>query len=152
MYKLLKILFAIFILSGCAYEPVLLKKNYDFYFTQITSEGESKINKIIIENFKENTKISSVKKYQIFFSSKKNKKVIASNKKGDPQIYKIDIILAYNVLKNDVSILNNEILKQATYDNIDDKFELLKYEESIIKNLSKRFADDILISIEILKE
>ncbi len=152
MYKLLKILFAIFILSGCAYEPVLLKKNYDFYFTQITSEGESKINKIIIENFKENTKISSNKKYQIFFSSKKNKKVIASNKKGDPQIYKIDIILAYNVLKNDVSILNNEILKQATYDNIDDKFELLKYEESIIKNLSKRFADDILISIEILKE
>ena len=152
MYKLLKILFAIFIVSGCAYEPVLLKKNYDFYFTQITSEGESKINKIIIENFKENTKISSVKKYQIFFSSKKNKKVIASNKKGDPQIYKIDIILAYNVLKNDVSILNNEILKQATYDNIDDKFELLKYEESIIKNLSKRFADDILISIEILKE
>ena len=152
MYKLLKILFAIFILSGCAYEPVLLKKNYDFYFTQITSEGESKINKIIIENFKENTKISSVKKYKIFFSSKKNKKVIASNKKGDPQIYKIDIILAYNVLKNDVSILNNEILKQATYDNIDDKFELLKYEESIIKNLSKRFADDILISIEILKE
>ena len=37
-------------------------------------------------------------------------------------------------------------MKQATYNNIDDKFELLKYEENIVEKLSKKFAEDILIS------
>ena len=44
-----------------------------------------------------------------------------------------------------------KILKQSTYNNINDKFELLKYEENIIKNLSRKIADDILISITSLK-
>ena len=46
--------------------------------------------------------------------------------------------------------MTNEILKQATYNNIDDKFELLTYEENVIDNLSERFADDILLSIATL--
>ena len=42
MYKLIKIILVIIVLNGCAYEPILLKKNYDFYFSQITYEGEKK--------------------------------------------------------------------------------------------------------------
>ena len=45
MNKLLKILFALFVLNGCSYEPLLIKKNYDFYFLEVKSEGEIKINK-----------------------------------------------------------------------------------------------------------
>ena len=150
MYKLIKIILVIIVLNGCAYEPILLKKNYDFYFSQITYEGEKKINQIVKESFLENTKKNSSNKYQIFFSTVQKKKVIASNKKGDPTIYKIDIVLKYNLLNDNITILSNEILKQATYNNIDDKFELLKYEENIIKNLSKRFADDVLISLATL--
>ena len=79
-----------------------------------------------------------------------SKKIIASNKKGDPTIYKLDIFVEYNIIKNKEIILTNEILKQATYNNIDDKFELLTYEENVIDNLSERFADDILLSIATL--
>ena len=100
-----------------------------------------KIQKKIVQT---NTKYS--------FRRYKKKKVIASNKKGDPTIYKIDIVLKYNLLNDNITILSNEILKQATYNNIDDKFELLKYEENIIKNLSKRFADDVLISLATLSK
>ena len=152
MYKLIKIILVIIVLNGCAYEPILLKKNYDFYFSQITYEREKKINQIVKESFLENTKKNSSNKYQIFFSTVQKKKVIASNKKGDPTIYKIDIVLKYNLLNDNITILSNEILKQATYNNIDDKFELLKYEENIIKNLSKRFADDVLISLATLSK
>ena len=51
MNRLIKIFFTFLILSGCAYEPVLLKKNYDFYFTDIKSEGEKQINQIIKQSF-----------------------------------------------------------------------------------------------------
>ena len=42
MNKILKIFFALFILNGCSYEPLLIKKNYDFYFLEVKSEGEKK--------------------------------------------------------------------------------------------------------------
>ena len=111
MNRLIKIFFTFLILSGCAYEPVLLKKNYDFYFTDIKSEGEKQINQIIKQNLTENTNIESINNYQIFFESKLSKDIVASNKKGDPTIYRISINLNYNVLikffKNNIKNLNN---------------------------------------------
>ena len=53
----------------------------------------------------------------------------------------------YIVFKNDKEIINDEIKKQVTYNNIDDKFELNKYEESIINNISESLSDEMLISI-----
>ncbi len=150
MSRLIKLFFVLFVLSGCAYEPVLLKKNYNFYFTKVESEGEKEINKVIKQTFTENTKIESINNFEIFFSSKLNKDIVASNKKGDPTIYKINISLNYKLKNDNAIIFENEILKQVTFNNIDDKFELLKYEENIVENLSKRFAEDILISVATL--
>jgi len=150
MSRLIKLFFVLFVLSGCAYEPVLLKKNYNFYFTKVESEGEKEINKVIKQTFTENTKIESINNFEIFFSSKLNKDIVASNKKGDPTIYKINISLNYKLKNDNAIIFENEILKQVTFNNIDDKFELLKYEENIVENLSKRFAEDILVSVATL--
>ena len=152
MSRLIKLSFVLFVLSGCAYEPVLLKKNYNFYFTKVESEGEKEINKVIKQTFTENTKIESINNFEIFFSSKLNKDIVASNKKGDPTIYKINISLNYKLKNDNAIIFENEILKQVTFNNIDDKFELLKYEENIVKNLSKKFAEDILISVATLSK
>ena len=152
MSRLIKLFFALFVLSGCAYEPVLIKKNYNFYFTEMESEAQKEINKVIKQTFTENTKKESVNNYQIFFSSKLSKDIVASTKKGDPKIYKINISLNYKLKKDGSTIFENEILKLATFNNIDDKFELLKYEENIVKNLSKKFAEDILISVATLSK
>ena len=148
MIRLVNLIFLILLLSGCAYEPILLKKNYDFNFVEINSNGEPKINEIITNRLANNTKISSDTDYKIFFQSVKDKKVISSNKKGDPTIYKITVKLKYKIMQNNKAIIENEIIKQTTYNNIDDKFELLKKEENMIKNLSEKFADDILYRLQ----
>ena len=69
--------------------------------------------------------------------------IISSNKKGDPTIYKITVKLKYNIEEDEKIILRNEIIKQTTYNNIDDKFELLKKEDNMTKNLSEKFAEEI---------
>ena len=148
MIRLVNLIFLILLLSGCAYEPILLKKNYDFNFVEINSNGEPKINEIITNRLANNTKTSSDTDYKIFFQSVKDKKVISSNKKGDPTIYKITVKLKYKIMQNNKAIIENEIIKQTTYNNIDDKFELLKKEENMIKNLSEKFADDILYRLQ----
>ena len=43
MTKILRISFLYFILSSCAYEPILLKKNYNFNFNKINFEGNEDI-------------------------------------------------------------------------------------------------------------
>ena len=53
-------------------------------------------------------------------------------------------------MKDSETILKNKISKEITYNNINDKFELLKYEENLTQNLSEKFTDDILVSITTL--
>ena len=95
----------------------------------------------------EKTNFGKGKELKLYFSSKKNKQNISSNRQGDATIFKISIIINYNLIKGDEIIFKNEITKQSTYNNIKDKFELLRYEENIIKSLSQKSADEILMSI-----
>ena len=148
MIKVIITSLLILVLNGCSYEPILLKKNYQFDLVEINSEGEKKINEIIESKLLQNTKKTSEIKYKILILSEKKREIVSSNREGDPTIFKITIKLKYNLRENDQIVLSNEIFKQSTYNNIKDKFELLEYEENIIKNLSEKLSDDILISIK----
>ena len=46
MNKFLLLIVSIFILSACSYEPILLKKNYDFEFNEIEFSGDKTVNEI----------------------------------------------------------------------------------------------------------
>ena len=41
MIKIIRILFLALVLSGCAYEPIMLKKNYNFIISNIETDGET---------------------------------------------------------------------------------------------------------------
>ena len=147
MSRLILIIFAILVLSNCAYEPVLSKKKYDFKFEKISSDKESKINKNIKNILYEKSKTKSENIYELNFSTEKNKEIVSSNEKGDPVIFKIYISLNYTLKRNNKNLLIENIDKQITYNSIDDKFELLKYEENIINNLLDNISNEILMSI-----
>ena len=147
MIKFIQIFLIATVLSGCSYEPILLKKNYNISFNNITSDGEKNVNEIIINKLSKKENINNEKNYDIYFTTRKIRETVSSNRKGDPKIYRIKIKLTYNLIENNKIILKNEILKQATYNNKDDKLELLKYEENLIRNLSEKLAEDVLISV-----
>ena len=147
MNKFLVIIIFFFI-SNCAYEPILSKKNYNFEFKNISYEGNKKINKIIKSRL--DNKNSSEKKYNIFFRTSKEKITIAFDKKGDPTIFKVTISLNYEIMKDGKKVLNNNLKKHVTYNNIDDKFELSQKEEDILLYLSENLTDEILNSVFIL--
>ena len=152
MNKVIRLILLAFILTGCAYEPILVNKNYDFFFSEINSDGDTKINDTIKEILSEKTKFEKGKRLELYFFSKRNKQSISSNRQGDATIYKINIIINYTLIQDDEIILKNKISKQSTYNNINDKFELLRYEENIIKNLSEKSADEMLMSITTIQK
>ena len=149
MNKTFLICLIFLILSSCSYKPILSKKNYDFQFVNINSNGERNINQIIIKNLSKNSKWT--KKYDINFTTEKSKEIVSTNEEGDPRIYKLNIFTKYIIIKNGGNILEKSISKQSTYSNIEDKYELNKYEENILKILSENISVEILNSIKKLK-
>ena len=86
----------------------------------------------------------------MFFSSKKEKNTILSNKKGDPTTFEIKIILNFRLMENAESIFSDRINKQFTYNNINDKYELSKYEENVLITLTENIVEDMLLSVSSL--
>ena len=90
------------------------------------------------------------KKYKIYYKTTKIKETVSSDTKGDPKIFKIKINLEYIVYEEGKEVFKDNIIKQISYDSIDDKYELSQYEENILNNLSNNISEDILFSIKLL--
>lgn len=144
MNKFFYILLLVFAFTGCSYEPILMNKKYDFRFENIKYEGEKKINKIIKRKLiKINEGDTS---YDLTLKSSKTKSIVGLDKKGDPSIFNLKINLKYEIIEQGKIILSNNLEKQISYNNIDDKFELSNKENEIIIYLSESFVDEILRS------
>ena len=147
MNKILNYIFVffLFILFSCSYEPILNKKNYQFSINLINASGDKLINSIIVNRF--DNLNGNKKKYDLTFTSKKEKNIISKDSKGDPTMFELLVVVNYNVKIDGKIILERNIKRNNTYNNISDKFELEKYEKSIIINLSNNISNDIVSSI-----
>ena len=107
MIRNLAILLSSIIIIGCSYEPIFTNKNYDFRFISINSKvKQNKQNNKNILN--ERSKINSERTYDIIFTSENFKEIVSSNEKGDPTIFKIEIMVEYKIIKNSKIILFND--------------------------------------------
>tara|TARA_B100000242_G_C42876842_1_gene406829 strand:+ start:222 stop:671 length:450 start_codon:yes stop_codon:yes gene_type:complete len=148
MIKFFKLLILMMMFFGCSYVPVHINKDFNFQIIEINFEGEKFINEIIRNKLERNE--TGEKKYRIYYKTTKIKEIVSSDTKGDPKIFKLKINLEYIVYDEDKKIFENNIIKQISYDSIDDKYELSQYEENILKNLSNKISEDILFSIKLL--
>lgn len=144
------LLFFLFLLSSCAYEPILNNKHHNFSINVDKINGDRKINSIIVNNFY-NLK-GKEKKYNLTISSTKVKNIISKDSKGDPSIFELLINVNYSVKKDGNILVTNNINKKVTYNNIADKFELENYEKIIINNISTNISDKIINSISEINE
>tara|TARA_B100001750_G_C15333312_1_gene508460 strand:- start:60 stop:530 length:471 start_codon:yes stop_codon:yes gene_type:complete len=146
--KLLKTLIFILIV-GCGYTPILVDKDYPFKIKKIEKIGSQKVNSNIIlklKNLRKN-KDDNINQviYNLKLDSETEKKIISKDSKGDPLIFEIKITTIVTVYKdNNEKILSQKISNKIKYDNQTDKFELIKYENNLIYNLSSNLGDKIL--------
>ena len=147
MNKFLLVFITLFIISSCSYKPILTSKKNDFTLENISSDTESKINLIIKKNLLDRSGNSENNKYDLNFSTEDEKEIVSSNENGDPTIFKIKVIINYTLSQDNKIIIRNKIVKQVNYNNINDKFELLKYEENILNSLLKNISQEILTTI-----
>ena len=143
------ILFLVVGVTSCAYTPIFSEKNYNFEIGELIFSGDKEVNKIIENKFKliRNNKNLNEKKYDLEIYSKKERKVISKDSKGDPLKFEMIILVEFKITNNGNLILQKEVEKNNIFNNNTDLFELERSEKNIVKNISNNISDNIFSSI-----
>ena len=144
------LLIFIFLLSECGFQPVYYNKSLkEIEFNKITLEGNVDINRKIIGSlsFKEN-KLNDTLNNLLIKSSYKITET-SKNSKGQVESYKSQINLNL-IIKDGKEIINSKnFFKEFSYNNKDNKFELVRYQNEVKDNLIYKIIEDIILYLNI---
>ena len=147
-----KVIFTILIFlfaSSCGYQPLVFK-NTDISVKLDELGGNSKINYIIKNRLKIYEEKNNNYNLEIV-DSNINKIVSSMDTKGNPKSYQLSVKLIINLKENtNIIIKDKNFIDTANYNTISSKFDLKKYEENLIENLTEKISDEIILYIQTL--
>ena len=143
----LRLIFIFLFLTSCGYTG--LYKDYDkkqILVKEKIFRGESSLDNRIYNklNIQESTDPSA---YTIEINSNRKTELLSKNKSGEAKIYKMTISSQIIVKQEGTTLINKKIFKNIIYNNLENKFELLKYERDLENNLVNQIADNIGIEL-----
>jgi hypothetical protein len=144
---------SIICLNNCTgYEPIFNTKNNNFSIIKITTEGQSKINYKIKNRLSLYQNLNDQKKfYSLEINSESKKTVLSKDSRGDPNLLNKQIVIQLRVLENEELIEKKSFLKNFSYKNNADKFNLKQYEKNIEDNLINDIVEEIVTYLQSLK-
>ena len=147
-----KIFFTVLIflfVSSCGYEPLLSKKE-KFSLKLIELGGNNKINYIIKNRLKFYEEKNNIYNLEIV-DSNINKIVASKDTKGNPKTFQLTINIIINLKgSSDLIIEDKNFTSTTNYNTISSKFDLKKYENNLIINLTEKISDEIILFIQTL--
>ena len=149
MKKNVVIILSFLLLLSCGFEPIYskkeLEKKFNFSICRIQFSGENTINQFLKNDLKNYVNIESKPiKYRLNINSKKVITITSKNKKGNAELFYMEIIINLDVYKGSIFEKSITLEDGFEYKNKSNKFELEKYEKSIIENISSRLSKNII--------
>ena len=150
MLKKTFLLILFLFLYSCGYEAIHSKKNnanYDFSINEINFVGDREINLKIKEKLNNYILDKKNKNFTLKISSFTKKDILAKNVSGDPTGFKNTITINIEVLMKDNFKNNLQIIESFNYNNINSKFDLIKYEREIKNNLAETATEKLIFKL-----
>lgn len=144
------LLIFVFILTNCNYQPIYINKSLNnVEFSKITINGDTDINRKIINSlsFKENEFDDTLNNLLIKSSYKIQE--TSKNSKGQVESFRSQIIVNLIINNKKKTILNKNFLKDFSYANKENKFELVQYQNDVKNNLINKMIEDIILFINL---
>ena len=141
-----KIIFILFLLSSCGYQPLFVGKNTnELIFKDINSFGEKNINRklISISGFKKDEQNFIYSKLTI--NSKKDIVETSKNAKGKVVSYKMIINLDLTFEDKNKEVKTKSFSESFSYNNLENKFELAEYEKQVENILINKIFEELII-------
>tara|TARA_Y100000591_G_scaffold174275_1_gene150532 strand:- start:119 stop:574 length:456 start_codon:yes stop_codon:yes gene_type:complete len=151
MKKIFPLLIIFLFLQSCGYSPIYSFQNkINFKLNIIEIDGSSKMNdifKIQIKRFSDKT---SEKKLDLKIFTYYEKSILTKNKKGEATKFNIKKIINFKII-NSENEENHSFNSETIIDNISDKFEKNKYENSIIENFISSSIEKLILKLSVNK-
>ena len=144
------LLIFVFLLTNCNYQPIYINKSLNnVEFSKITINGDTDINRKIINSlsFKENEFDDTLNNLLIQSSYKIQE--TSKNSKGQVESFRSKIIVNLIINNKKETILNKNFLKDFSYANKENKFELVQYQNEVKNNLINKIIEDIILFINL---
>ena len=144
------LLIFIFLLTNCNYQPIYINKSLNnVEFSKITINGDKDINRKIINSLslKENEFDDTLN--NLLIESSYNIQETSKNSKGQVESFRSQIIVNLIINNKKETILNKNFIKDFSYANKENKYELVQYQNEIKNNLINKIIEDIILFINL---
>ena len=142
------------LLLSCGYEPIYSKNNnnYNFSINTINLIGDNKINQTLKNELKRNlNKEKKSTEFNLNLNSRVVKAITSKDKKGNPIIMSIEIIINLKVFESEILKGEKNFEEKFEYNNRSNKFNLKQYEKNIKDNLISELSYKIIRYLNTLK-
>ena len=148
--KLSLLCFIIIFINNCGYTPIYSNKDKNFVINKIDLIGDIEVNKILSDRLNIYKNNADAKRFfDIVINSKSTKTTLTKDKKGNPAQFSqsVSVNLTITDILNNTEMQKN-FIESSTYDSSDNKFDLKKYENNLIKNMSEKIYSDLILFIQ----
>ena len=137
-----------FSITNCGYEAIYSKKDsVNFSIKNVKLAGNKNINREIVSLLNIKKSDENKNRYNLELNSNKNTTIIAKDKTGKATIYRVTLSVDA-ILSDDVSTIKKKnFITSFTFNNLQNKFELLQYQKNIEESLINNIAEQITIFI-----
>ena len=137
-----------FSITNCGYEAIYSKKDsVNFSIKNVKLAGNKNINREIVSLLNIKKSDENKNRYNLELNSNKNTTIIAKDKTGKATIYRVTLSVDA-ILSDDVSTIKKKnFITSFTFNNSQNKFELLQYQKNIEESLINNIAEQITIFI-----
>ena len=147
--KIIFFSFVIVFLNNCGYTPIYSKKNLNFEIETLTTTGEAKVNKILLNKLNIYSDIPNAQRaLKLLINSKTTKSTITKDKKGNPTQFSMNLLVTMKIKDDKNNTMETKFSESSTYDNSNNKFDLRKYEDNLIKNMTEKIFSEMILFIQ----
>jgi hypothetical protein len=141
-------LFIFIFLISCGYKPIYSLDSINFKINKITFSETNRLNYKILNLLKKYQQKNDNKNiYDLNIKSEKKITTVSKNSKGESLVFSMEIIIELETVDKNNVLNKNNFIKNYTYNNNDNKFDLNQYEKSIENNLVEEIINSITIYI-----
>ena len=137
----------LFFISSCGYQPLYQNKDFEnFKFIKITLTGDNYINKRVTNTISIQEDNDAKNEKELFISSSSEIQETSKNSKGQVESFRIIVAVNLKIInKINEDTQNKNFIKEFTYNNKQNKFELIEYQNSIKDDLIDKIINEIII-------
>tara|TARA_B100000965_G_C19283480_1_gene622636 strand:+ start:231 stop:689 length:459 start_codon:yes stop_codon:yes gene_type:complete len=141
-------LILILFVYGCGYSPIFSNKDSNFSIYELSTSGNSKLNKIISSRLNNYISSDKKKKLSLVIETNLNKITASKDTKGNPKTYRITLMSNVLIKDSKGNTKNKLFSKSLDYNNKSNKSDLKKYENQNSINLAEKISEEIIVFLQ----